>query len=587
MRSNVFTKGIYQSIFVVFLVNLCAVQAAYHKFVDDPAQRKLCRAHTYSACVSDKKCGYNFDMRVCNEAGYQPDVQTCEEVAVCGGCEPSKRPDSDGWKLVFELEDDNLIDDVPDDPNEVFAGFKNKNAFFVGAQKLKTIKYNMVQFCAGYRATSDGCPRVKCYNLEESWTTGLTYPKNINDIGFSKSVLKTITCLVGGADSDCGTMLKGGFTHHWRFPIGYADDPAQMDTYGNAKTGDLVFHCGGSGSIHGLKGIGGAGNGFHFSGYGWTSTYRKSDNYNQREQTHNELGMYPGKGYINHCGNKKHMPPAVANDHMEYMNLVQIRMKYALNEGFTLGNCKIPSKSPYEDGWKVVFELEDDNSVDDVPDDPNTVFAGFKRKNAFFVGAQKLKSMTFNTAQFCAGYRATSDGCPRVKCYNLEESWTNDPGYAYTKNINDIGFSKSMMKAITCFAGGGAPDCSGFVKQGFTTSWRFPIGYADDPAQMDTYGNAKTGDLVFTCGEVSSGGMIHGLVGPGGGPAGNGFHFSGHGWTATYQKSSTYNGRDQTHNELAMFPGRLSNKCGNKKHMPPAVATDTMEYMNLVQIRVK
>ena len=35
-------------------------------------------------------------------------------------------------------------------------------------------------------------------------------------------------------------------------------------------------------------------------------------------------------------------------------------------------------------GYKVVFELEDDNNVDDVPNDYRDIQKGFKRKNAFF-----------------------------------------------------------------------------------------------------------------------------------------------------------------------------------------------------------
>ena len=185
----------------------------------------------------------------------------------------------------------------------------------------------------------------------------------------------------------------------------------------------------------------------------------------------------------------------------------------------------------------MVFELEDDNNVDDVPDDPNVVFKGFKTKNAYFVGAQKLKSMTYTKAQFCGGYRATTDGCPRVKCYDLQDSWISATPYGnfptWPANINGIGFPKDMSKVITCFAGGGAPDCPRFVKKGHTNSWRLPIGYADDPAPMDTYGNAETGNLKYHWGE----GSVHGLNG---GANGNGWHFSGNGLTAFYQKDGAY-----------------------------------------------
>ena len=577
MRMNVFVSGFYQFMFLAFLINVWVVQSVNFTFVIDSAQRKLCRVHSKSACLSDTKCGWIDFMRLCNEVGYQPDVQTCGEFLACRGCDiPTKRPDTDGWKLVFELEDDNLVDDIPDDHPELFKGFKTKNAFFVGAQKLKSIEYNKVQLCAGYRASAllDGCARVKCYDLKDNYIQNdeSKYPENINNVGFSKSMSKAITCFAGGGAPRCGTFMKPGFTNSWRFPIGYADDPAPMDTYGNAETGGLKYHCNSAqGQVYSVDK-----NGWTMAGYGWTAIYNKSGGYHNREKTHNEIGMHPGKP--NQCGNKAKMPTAVATDTMEYMNLFQIRVKNAPpNEGLgIIGNCQIPTNSPYEDGWKVVFELEDDNNVDDVPDDPDVVSAGFKTTNAFFVGNQKLKSMTYTKTQLCAGYRASTDGCPRVKCYDLEDSHLGP----FNANVNAFGFSKPMSKAIACFAGG-FRDCGRFIETGQTSSWRFPSGYADNPAPMDTYGNAQTGNLKYHCG----GGETATLA-----PEGYyGWHMSGYGWTAIYDKSNTYAGRPAGSNdELSYhFNWGRGNKCNMMASMPTAVRTALMDYMNLFQIRVK
>ena len=272
-------------------------------------------------------------MRLCDEAGYQPDVQTCDELSICripSVCEvPTKRPDTDGWKVVFELEDDNNVDDVPDDPNVVLVGFKTKNSYFVGAQKLKTMTYTKAQLCAGYRSNTDGCPRVKCYELQDSWTAATpfgilpTWPANINDVGFPKDMSKAITCFAGGGDPDCPNFVKTGQTNSWRFPIGYADDPAPMDTYGNAETGNLKYHCGG-GQVHGLNSFPN-GRGWLFSGSGLLANYPKDGKYGGRQKNHNELHLYAETK--DRCGNKAHMPPAVATDTMDYMNLLQIRVK--------------------------------------------------------------------------------------------------------------------------------------------------------------------------------------------------------------------------------------------------------------------
>ena len=73
-------------ILFTFLLNVCVVQAAYHKFVNDPAQRKLCRAKNKFTCGQDEKCGWNDVQWMCNEAGYQPDVQHCSEQVCPGQC---------------------------------------------------------------------------------------------------------------------------------------------------------------------------------------------------------------------------------------------------------------------------------------------------------------------------------------------------------------------------------------------------------------------------------------------------------------------------------------------------------------------
>jgi hypothetical protein len=112
--------------------------------------------------------------------------------------------------------------------------------------------------------------------------------------------------------------------------------------------------------------------------------------------------------------------------------------------------------APYEDGsWTVVFELEDDNTIDDIPNDGNQVLnalgtgKGFKTANAYFIGRDALNAIDYSETQICGGYRA-NDGCPRVKCYTLEESWVRA---GFPANVNSHGFTKDMSKAIACIAG--------------------------------------------------------------------------------------------------------------------------------------
>ena len=221
-----------------------------------------------------------------------------------------------------------------------------------------------------------------------------------------------------------------------------------------------------------------------------------------------------------------------------------------------LGNCP----APYEHGWKVVLEVEDNNSVDDVPNKPDDVLnkgKGFKRDNAYFWGVEKMNAITYFKTQVCIGYRATTDGCPRVKCYDLEDSWLS----AFPANINAAGFAQPMSKAIACAAGGG--NCEIFMKMNHG-EWRLPIGHPDDPAPMDTYGNAKTGNILWSCKGYQ---QWYGWEG-------NGWHYEGWGYSAKLGSSGQ---------ELLMY----DNTCGNQAHQPNSVANAAMDYMNLFQIRVK
>jgi len=78
MKSTQFSK-VFSIIFFALLANICAVQAAgYHKFVNNPVQRKLCRVKKWrSTCEEDKKCAWNDIQRLCNEFGHQPNIQDC------------------------------------------------------------------------------------------------------------------------------------------------------------------------------------------------------------------------------------------------------------------------------------------------------------------------------------------------------------------------------------------------------------------------------------------------------------------------------------------------------------------------------
>ena len=74
---------------------------------------------------------------------------------------------------------------VPNDFNEAFKGFSRKTTTLttiVVSEELKTITYSKVQLCAEYRAITDECPRVKCYDVPNS-SVETTFTVNINSVG--------------------------------------------------------------------------------------------------------------------------------------------------------------------------------------------------------------------------------------------------------------------------------------------------------------------------------------------------------------------------------------------------------------------
>jgi hypothetical protein len=94
-------------------------------------------------------------------------------------------------------------------------------------------------------------------------------------------------------------------------------------------------------------------------------------------------------------------------------------------------------------------------------------------------------------------------------------------------------------------------------------TWRFPTGHAAEPAAMSTYGEATTGNLVWSCGGYQG---VYGWHS-------QGWHFQGWGWSAELSSSGQ---------ELRMY----DSYCGNNNHDEGPNQNSLMDYMNLIQIRV-
>ena len=167
------------------------------------------------------------------------------------------------------------MDDVPNSAAGVLnggAGFKTSNAYFYGADKLNALDYTKTEVCVGYRATTDGCPRVKCYEIFGYSIQASTFSTEIKNGGFDKPMSKVIACMAGAGPCTGSFMTSVGHGN-WRLPIGHPGDPAPMDVYGEATTGNLVWSCGGY-SAWTSQGA----NGWHFQGWGYTGDLGSTTN---------------------------------------------------------------------------------------------------------------------------------------------------------------------------------------------------------------------------------------------------------------------------------------------------------------------
>ena len=248
-------------------------------------------------------------------------------------------------------------------------------------------------------------------------------------------------------------------------------------------------------------------------------------------------------------------------------------------------------------GYKVVFELEDDNNVDDVPNDYRDIQKGFKRKNAFFWGVEAVNKLDpvvpsslsrdpYNAGslqgrvELCAGYRG-KDGCPRVNCHGVcagcisrAKGGSKTPyGGMFGSELST--FNSIYGKILGCWVGAGK--CGTFFRGDFCRV-KFPGGYAADPAPILPGGRgiAAPGDppLHFGCGEWGNhpnarctNGNIHGY-------GNSGFHFTGEGLTANYASN----------NEVYMS----GQNCKYNRNAAPAPVRNTrLEFLNLIQVRVR
>ena len=53
------------------------------------------------------------------------------------------------WEYAFELIDNPTVNDLPDEPSAIAAGFSNLNAYYIGNEALDALALSAVQICWG------------------------------------------------------------------------------------------------------------------------------------------------------------------------------------------------------------------------------------------------------------------------------------------------------------------------------------------------------------------------------------------------------------------------------------------------------
>jgi len=116
---------------------------------------------------------------------------------------------------------------------------------------------------------------------------------------------------------------------------------------------------------------------------------------------------------------------------------------------------------PQEAGWAYVYELEDDNGVNDFPSTNDGVAAGFSTTNAYYIGNAALDSLIANTgavASFCSGNSAASDGNCDLDCVEFDSSYVTESSITTLGGGSGIpdswkSLSTSFKKMLACMTG--------------------------------------------------------------------------------------------------------------------------------------
>ena len=107
-----------------------------------------------------------------------------------------------GWTYVHEVDDDPTVDDIPNSPSDVAAGYATANAYYIGNAALDAMTWTQLEVCIGQYSLAGACAFDCRPILANQAAFGITNDKFPTVSGMSSNFKKLAACWVGQCDGN-------------------------------------------------------------------------------------------------------------------------------------------------------------------------------------------------------------------------------------------------------------------------------------------------------------------------------------------------------------------------------------------------
>jgi len=297
-----------------------------------------------------------------------------------------------GWTYILEVEDEDKVNDIPDSAFDIAAGFKNKNGFYVGNDKLRNLgTLHEAEICVGNKVhCKPTCHKIQLHEIG-NYNCDLA-----NGAGPHGTLANTISQLAG-------VCLKSGAPHDSNQKILKCLDWNSPKVCFNAES---------------YRGINFVSNGHRGSGMGHGVYYHWSGDHKEWHTwgcgfTYNPQGLLPHSG--NHYAELGTY--AYGCEPSGRLDLMQLRVKPRAYVKPSNWKKVYTPKCKHDDKFTYVFDVADEAYVNDIPDLAVDRQTGWANKNGFFLGVNALAELSnVNEAEICIGStRFCKPTCMKIK----------------------------------------------------------------------------------------------------------------------------------------------------------------------------